>query len=120
MFPHGGGHVAHGLLETRCSLAVSWSVGRPWAFVAGRLHLIMKHNNRYLQVVQPGMVSGVAFVTAYEIENFHATANDDLPEPEDVAAPAEGKSSPWARATERLSGVFRRFVPHPLRRKAVA
>ena len=48
---------------------------------AGRLHLIMKHNNQYLQVVHPGMVSGVAFVTAYEIENFHATANDDLPAP---------------------------------------
>lgn len=120
MFPAARGHMARGLLETRGSLAVSWSVGRPSAIVAGRLHLIMKHYNRYLQVVQPGMVSGVAFVTAYEIENFHATANDDLPEPAYAAASAEEKSSPWARATERLSGVFRRFVPHPLRRKAAA
>lgn len=87
---------------------------------AGRLHLIMKHNNRYLQVVHPGMVSGVAFVTAYEIENFHATANDDLPEPEYAAATSGLQTSPWARATERLSGVFRRLVPHLLRRKAAA
>jgi hypothetical protein len=87
---------------------------------AGRLHLIMKHNNQYLQVVHPGMVSGVAFVTAYEIENFHATANDDLPEPIYAVASPGLQSSPWARATERLSGVFRRFVPHSLRRKAAA
>lgn len=87
---------------------------------AGRLHLIMKHNNRYLQVVHPGMVSGVAFVTAYEIENFHATANDDLPEPEYAVASSGLQSNPWARATERLSGAFRRFVPHSLRRKAAA
>lgn len=120
MFPAGRGHMACGLLGGRGSLAVSWSVGRPWAIVAGRLHLSMKHNNRYLQVVQPGMVSGVAFVTAYEIENFHATANDDLPEAEDVAAPAEGKSNPWARATERLCRVFRRCLPHALWRKAAA
>lgn len=80
----------------------------------------MKPNARYLQVVHPGMVSGVAFVTAYEIENFHATANDDLPEPEYAAAPAGSQSSPWARATGRLSGAFRRLVPRTLRRKAAA
>lgn len=85
-----------------------------------RLHLIMKHNNRYLQVVQPGMVSGVAFVTAYEIENFHATAGDDLPEPESAAASSEAQLGPWARATGRLSGAFRRLVPRTLRRPAAA
>jgi hypothetical protein len=85
-----------------------------------RLHLIMKHNNRYLQVVHPGMVSGVAFVTAYEIENFHATANDDLPETVLASAPSGSPSGPWARATGRLSGAFRRLVPQTLRRKAAA
>jgi len=80
----------------------------------------MKHNARYLRVVHPGMVSGVAFVTAYEIENFHATANDDLPAPVFAVTPAGSQSSPWARATGRLSGAFRRLVPQPLRRKAVA
>jgi len=87
---------------------------------AGRLHLIMKHNTRYLQVVHPGMVSGVAFVTAYEIENFHAAANDDLPEPEFSGASSGSPSSPWARATGRLSGAFRRLIPRKLRRKAAA
>jgi len=87
---------------------------------AGGLHLIMKPNARYLQVVHPGMVSGVAFVTAYEIENFHATANDDLPEPEYAVAPSGDPSSPWGRATGRLSRAFRRWVPPMLRRRAAA
>jgi hypothetical protein len=84
------------------------------------LHLIMKPNARYLQVVQPGMVSGVAFVTAYEIENFHATANDDLPAPVFAVAPPRSQSSPWARTTGRLFGAFRRLLPLTLRPKAVA
>ena len=84
------------------------------------LHLIMKSNARYLQVVHPGMVSGVAFVTAYELENFHATANDDLPAPVFAVAPPRLQSSPWARATGRLCGAFRRLVPSTLRPKAAA
>lgn len=117
-------NVARGLLRKRSSLAettvVSWSVGRTWTPCARRLHLIMKHTQRYLQVVHPGIVSGVAFVTAYEIENFHATANDDLPAPEFVGASSDHQSSPWARATGRLSGAFRRLLPRTLRRKAAA
>ena len=88
--------------------------------IARRLPLIMKQNARYQPMVQSGMVSGVAFVTAYEIENFHATANDDLPEPEFSDASSGSQSSPWARATGRLSGAFRRWVPQTLRRKAAA
>jgi hypothetical protein len=84
------------------------------------LHLIMKPNARYLQVVQPGMVSGVAFVTAYEIENFHATANDDLPAPVFAVARPRSQSSPWVRTTGRLFGAFRRLLPPMLRPKAVA
>lgn len=72
-------------------------------------------------MVQSGIVSGVAFVTAYEIENFHATANDDLPEPEFAAVPSEARSNPWARATGRLfSRAFRRLVPRKLRRQVAA
>ena len=87
---------------------------------AGRLHLIMKQSARYLPMVHPGMVSGVAFVTAYEIENFHATANDDLPEPVFAVASLGITSSPWARATGRLSQAFRRLVPRKLRHQAAA
>ena len=87
---------------------------------AGPLHLIMKHHPRYLQVVPPGMVSGVAFVTAYEIEDFHAPANDDLPAPEFSGTALGVQSSPWARATGRLSGAFRRLIPRTLRRKTAA
>ncbi|MCX6951912.1 MAG: hypothetical protein NTV51_07075 [Verrucomicrobia bacterium] len=80
----------------------------------------MKHNTRYLQVVHPGMVSGVAFVTAYEIENFHAAPSDNLPEPAFTGASPGSPSSPWARATGRLSGAFRRLMPRKLRRQAAA
>lgn len=86
--------------------------------VRRRLHLIMKQRARYLPMVHPGMVSGVAFVTAYEIENFHATANDDLPEPVFANVSLGSTSNPWARATGRLSQAFRRLVPRKLRRKA--
>jgi hypothetical protein len=81
----------------------------------------MKQNAQYHPMVQSGMVSGVAFVTAYEIENFRATANDDLPEPEFAALPPGHRSNPWARATGRLfSRAFRRLVPRTLRRKTAA
>lgn len=86
-----------------------------------RLDLIMKQNARYQPMVQSGIVSGVAFVTAYEIENFHATANDDLPEPELATVSSETRSNQWARATGRiLSKAFRRLAPWTLRRKAAA
>jgi hypothetical protein len=45
-------------------LAVSRSAERPRAISAGRLHPIMKSNARYLAVVHPGVVSGVALMTA--------------------------------------------------------
>jgi hypothetical protein len=79
----------------------------------------MKSNARYLAVVHPGVVSGVALMTAAEIENFPATANDDLPEPESAVAPSGDPSSPWDCATGCLSRAFRRWVP-PLRRRRAA
>jgi len=80
----------------------------------------MKQHPRYLQVVHPGMVSGVAFVTAYEIRNFRATANDDLSGAVSADGPVKAKSRQWAQATQRFLGAFRRRVPLMLRRNAAA
>ncbi len=66
------------------------------------------------------MVSGVSFVTAYEIRNFRATANDDLTGAVIAAVPVKAKSRQWAQATERFLGALRRRVPLMLRRDAAA
>ena len=100
--------------------AVSGSAGSPWAMSAGRVHPVVQPNARYRQVVHPGMGSGVAFVAADEIENFPLIANADLPESEPAVAPTGGPSSPWGRATGRVSRVFRRWGPPRLRRRAAA
>ena len=68
---------------------------------AGGLLLSMKPDARYLKRVPPGLVSGVALVTADKIENFHPTANDDFPEPDQAVAPTGTPSRPWGRVTRR-------------------
>jgi hypothetical protein len=80
----------------------------------------MKHNIRYHQMVHPGIVSGVAFVTAYEVEHFHATASDDLPDITAVGAPSMSALAPWTRTMGRLSSAFRGWFTRPLRPKAAA
>jgi hypothetical protein len=120
MFPAVAGDMARHLLSWAGSLVVSWSARRARSISVRGLHLIMKHNIRYHQVVQPGIVSGVAFVTAYEVEDFHATASDDLPDITAVGAPSEPASAPWTRTMGRLSSAFRRWGSRTLRPKAAA
>ena len=79
----------------------------------------MKPNRRYHHLVHPVMTAGVAFVTAYEIENFPAvTVVDSSGSP---ATGARGRFIPErvSRVAARLLEPFRRRIALLTRRKAV-
>ena len=78
----------------------------------------MKQKTRYLYVMNPGMASGVAFVTSYEIDDLGAHGNEDLPDAQPVEAVRGAGNRNWTQSAVRLNAAFRRLVRQPLWRKA--
>ncbi len=76
----------------------------------------MKQKTRYVYV--PSVVSGVAFVTSYELAEFGLGANADLPEAQPFETTREVNRN-WTQSAVRLSEAFRRLVRQPLWRKAL-
>lgn len=68
--------------------------------------------------MNPGMASGVAFVTGYEIDDLGAHGNDDLPEAQPVDQARGVVNRNWTQAG-RLNEAFRRLVWQPRWRKAL-
>lgn len=79
----------------------------------------MKQKNRYVYVLNPGMIGGVAFVTGYEIDDLGAHGNSDLPAAQSVEAVRGTRNSPWTQTAVRLLEAGRRLVRQPLWRKAL-
>lgn len=77
----------------------------------------MKNKIGYDYVVHPGTVSGVAFVTSYELPKFIEPLNDELPE----ATPAKARRSLVSRSgfqsMIRLPQAFHRLVRQRILRR---
>ncbi len=67
--------------------------------------------------MHPGIAAGVAFATAYEIENFSAAAVEFTPAPTSGATMGALKRGAM-RPANRLFGAFYRRLPALLRRPA--
>ena len=75
----------------------------------------MRQHTRYRQVVQPGMISGVAFVTAYEVETSRLVTEAKILDSARTTASVRQKPTAWTRASERFLEVLRRRTPVLLR-----
>jgi hypothetical protein len=79
----------------------------------------MKQKTRYVYVTTPSIVSGFAFVSSYELDEFGAHGNADLPEAQLLESARSVENSNWTQAAVRLTEAFRRLVRQPLWRKTL-